>query len=107
MLNTDLADVHRSWSEFGHHHNRVNSEHFGLLTSLLHWAYKLRILGVVREMTLFFEYDPRSSLHLDKARQVGALIPRASSPLPTLQTSVKLSGKRYLLYFPTQTRQLN
>ena len=76
--------------------------------SLLHWGYKLRILGVVCEMTLFFEYGPRSSLHLDKARQVGALTPRASSPLPTfIQTSLKLSGKRYLLYFPTQTRQLN
>ena len=94
MLNTDLADVYRSWSEFGHH-NRVNSEHFGLLASLLHWGYKRRILGVVREMTLFFEYGPRTSLHLDKG-QVGAPIPRASSPLPTLQTSVKLSGKRYL-----------
>lgn len=73
-----------------------NSEHFGLLTSLLHWGYKHRILDVVCEMTLFFEYGPRSSLHLDKG-QVGAPIPRASSPLPTLQTSVKLSGKRYLL----------
>ena len=73
-----------------------NSEHFGLLTSLLHWGYKLRILGVVFEMTLFFEYGPRSSLHLDKG-QVGAPIPRASSPLPTSQTSIELSGKRNIV----------
>ena len=23
VLDTDLADIHKPWSEFGHHHNRV------------------------------------------------------------------------------------